>query len=160
MWIRGHTLIGVGDVRAFPILTVELPAVKGTFDAIADHSTTDAHIGAQMRAVSVQHVGLAVARAERHQILPCNRNETLAMICAQLSAVEPAISSLIFLDTNAELQDIQRLFSMIIYGIWFNILIRGMERVRRVAFVPRMLTARTPSAFSSADSRMANQPLG
>ena len=60
--------VAVGDLRAAAV-AVEVPAVERTADRLADHAPAFREMRAEVRAVAVEHLRLAAARAEQHQLL-------------------------------------------------------------------------------------------
>ena len=61
VWIRNW--------GAKAVATVELPAVEGTLDTVADHSTTDTQMSSKMGTISVENASDASLRPESDQVL-------------------------------------------------------------------------------------------
>ncbi len=58
-------IVAVGHGDALAVITTELPAVKGTLDAVAHYSPTRSQVCSHVWAVGVQHVHLTVL-ASKH----------------------------------------------------------------------------------------------
>jgi len=67
------TFLSVWDAGAFSIFSSKPPAVKGAFDATAHDAPAGGEVRPEVRAVSVDHVGLAVLGAKRSEMFSCRR---------------------------------------------------------------------------------------
>ena len=64
---KARTLVGIRDLDALAVGAAELPAVEWALQALAHHLPAGAEVGAQVRAVRIQHVRHAVVVAEHGQ---------------------------------------------------------------------------------------------
>ena len=67
------TFFSIRDADAFSVVSSKLPAVKRAFDAIADDAPASGEVSPEVRAVSVDHVGLAILGAKRSELFSCKK---------------------------------------------------------------------------------------
>lgn len=65
------TFFSIWDADAFSIFSLKLPAVKRAFDAIAHDAPASGKVSPEVRAVSVNHVGLAILGAKHGELFSC-----------------------------------------------------------------------------------------
>lgn len=70
------TFLSIWDAGAFSVFSSKLPAVERAFDAIAHDVPAGGQVSPEVRAVSVDHVGLAILGAKGSELFPCG-NERL-----------------------------------------------------------------------------------
>lgn len=68
-----HTFFCVGNLHTLSVVPSELPSVEGALDAVAHHPSSHGQVGTQVRAVGVQHGGLALLVPEHHHLLTCTQ---------------------------------------------------------------------------------------